>query len=111
MDDASASWASIPYLDRLAMKNSSFKEQGPKGPVLPTDRSGPVLPIGCTYPKCDCAVECMGVGPDTSRLDREEIKREIRELDSLRLEQASQELADLCYHRINELLDLLDNAD
>lgn len=62
------------------MKNSSDKEQGAKAPVLPTS--------------------------PTDRIDREQIKQEIRELDSLRMDG---QLDDIVYHRINELLEMLDN--
>lgn len=45
--------------------------------------------------------------PNVERLNREQIKQEIRELDSLELD--STEMRDFVYHRINVLLEMLDN--
>lgn len=44
-------------------------------------------------------------------LSREQIKQEIRELDALRLGVIESSLDDMVYHRINELLDMLDNEN
>lgn len=78
-----------------AMKNSTHKASGASLP------SSNVEPGYVTIP------ENFAEHAD-SWLSREQIKQEIRELDALRLGYASVGLDDIVYHRINELLDMLD---
>lgn len=101
---------------KLQLQNSGYRNEPVR--ANPPSQEATVLPtrneadVGCCFPDCDCQLICqrrMEPEPEPTWLSREQIKQEIRELDSLELE--STEMQDFVYHRINELLDMLDSTE